>query len=219
MRSSNERNGPLEDTAYREMRLLSEVQSTPDTSQRSLSRRLGIALGMTNLLLRRLAQKGYVRITHARWRGWVYALTPAGFSRKVQLTVSYIQRFLDHYQAVRQTFREELEPLGLNAESRVLLYGAGEFAELVYLGLKELEIERVDIVAPTGTRPSRFLGMPVREAETVQPEDYDWVVVAFLNEAGAGYSELQTLGIAPEKVVTLFAHAGAQRSPEVKERI
>ena len=170
MRSKPEHNDRLDSDLYRELSLLSAVQSTPETSQRDLARRLGIALGLTNLLLRNLAKKGYVRITRTGWRRWFYALTPAGFSRKVELTVAYIHRFLDHYQRVRQTLMAELEPLRLTAESRVAIYGAGDLAEMGYLVLKDLGIEEIEGFTKEDMMPGQFVGMPVRDGATRRPE-------------------------------------------------
>ena len=130
MRSKDEHSDLPGGHSYRELRLLSEIEYTPEVSQRELSRRAGSALGMTNLLLRNLAQKGYIRMTQAGWKRWIYALTPKGFSLKVQLTLTYVQRVLDHYGQVRQTLREQLEPLALNRESRVAILGTGELPDL-----------------------------------------------------------------------------------------
>ena len=211
MRSQREQQNSTDDSSYRELRLLSEVQGTPEVTQRDLSRRVGIALGLTNVLLRHLAQKGYVRVTRAGWKRWLYTLTPEGFSRKIQLTVAYIHRSLDHYKKVRQTLREELEPLALNEESRIAMYGTGEFAELVYLGLREIEIEEIDIFGPRSPGSGKFLGMLVHDVETLRPERYDRVVVALLRGSEASYVELREAGVAPEKLVTFFADREARR--------
>ena len=63
---------------------------------------------------------------------------------------------------MRQTLRGQLEPLGLNEESRVAICGTGEFAELVYLGLKELGIDEIDVFASESPGGRRFLGLPAR---------------------------------------------------------
>ena len=212
MRPQKERHRPLEGSFYGEMRVLSELGRAPEISQRSLARRVGVSLTLTNRLLRNLAQKGYIRVSQASWRGWLYTLTPAGFSRKVHLTVSYIHRFLGHYQRIRQTLREELEPLGLNRESRVAIYGpvlsgadgTREFAELVYLGLKELGIEEIDIVVADNGQSDRFLGLPVRDVRTIQPEEYDRIVLVLLKDTEAASLELRERGVAPDKLVSLF---------------
>ena len=206
MRSRSEHEELTDPLTYRDLQLLTEVEATPEITQRVLSRRVGIALGLTNVLLRNLAQKGYVRITQAGWKRWLYTLTPEGFSHKVRLTVAYIHRFLDHYQRVRQTLRSELEPLALNEESRVAIYGTGEFAELVYLGLKELGIAEIDIFGRRGSAGQRFLGMPVQDVATLHPEGYDRILVALLGELEAPLGDLQQLGASSQKLVTFFSN-------------
>ena len=207
MRSNHEHKDSSEDSSYRELRLLSEVYTTPQATQRDLSRRLGIALGLTNAVMRNLAEKGYVRVTHASWKRWLYAITPAGFTRKIHLTVAYIHRFVDHYQKVRQTLRQELEPLDLNAESRVAIYGTGELAELVYLGLRDTGIEEIDIFAPMNTSDGKFLGMRVQHTESISQEDYDRVIIASLHGVDSKREELALAGVPQQKIVTLLSEA------------
>ena len=205
-----ERHRPLEGSSYGEMRVLTEIERTPDISQRNLARQVGVSLTLTNRLLHQLAQKGYIRIYRASWRGWLYTLTPSGFSRKVHLTLSYVNRFVGHYQRVRQTIREELEPLGLNPESRLAIYspvleaGERELAELVYLGLKELGIEEVDVFAPGATGGVKFLGQPVNGIGALRQEHYDQVVFVSLSPSEPGWVELRDRGVPAEKLVTLF---------------
>jgi len=208
-RSEHEQSDPIQPEGYRELRLLSELEDNPEVTQRQLASRLGIALGLTNVLLRNLAQKGYVRATQARWKRWLYALTPDGFSHKLRLTVGYISRVLDHYQHVRETLREQLQPLALNQESRVAIYGTGEFAELVYLGLREIGIEEIDFYSSTQPDGRKFLGMTVRDPATLHPEEYDRVVVALLGDVRL--DELEGLVTSPDNVVTFFGNETAER--------
>ena len=197
-----------DDPSEKELRLLSEVYRDPEASQRAVSRRLGIALGLTNLMLRNLATKGYIRVSRAGWRRWLYALTPAGISRKLQLTIAFVQRFLGQYQRVRQMLRREMQDLALNEESRVAVYGTGEFAELVYLALKELAIEEVDIFSLDHQPMRKFLGIWVRDIATLQPEQYDRVVIAELSCPESTVRELQARYVRPEQLVTFFRDQG-----------
>ena len=205
MRSSNEHKNVADGHSYRELRLLSEIERNPEASQRELAQRIGSALGMTNYLLRNLAQKGYIRVTKAGWKRWLYAVTPTGFARKVQLTVSYIQRVLDHYGEVRQTLREVFDLLPLNPESRVAVYGVNDFAELVFLGLKEVGVDEIDFYSQGDQAGSRFLGIQVRELKTLPVESYDLVLVADLGPKDANVTDLLEAGVPPEKVVTFFS--------------
>ena len=97
---------------HRELRMLSEVEGYPNITQRELSSRIGMALGLTNLLLRQMTLKGYVRVSQASWKKRIYTLTPSGISRKVRLTLNYVTSVLDEFKEVRLTLNRRLEPLG-----------------------------------------------------------------------------------------------------------
>jgi len=204
MRSDLEQQKLAEPIDARELRLLAEVEFAPEATQRELSKRSGMALGLTNLMLRGLAQKGYIRATRAGWKRWLYNLTPKGFSRKLHLTIAYVHRVMDHYQSVRSTLREQIEPLNLNAESRVAIIGAGEFAKLVYLGLREIGIDEIDVYDDDKIEGARFLGIPIRSIATLIGANYDRVVLGSLGVTADAYIKFSSLDVSPEKLVVFF---------------
>ena len=203
MRSSNEHSKGLEGTSYRELRLLEEVDRSPDLSQRQLARQLGIALGVANLLIRSLAGRGYIRVTHLGWRRWVYVITPKGMARKLNLTLGYIERFFQHYRRVRQLLREDISSLPLNRESRVAIVGTSEMAELAYLALKDTGVDDIDVFEKEPTRPN-FLGMPVRELASIEPADYAKVVIVDSRDSDVVRNELYASGVTDAQVVELL---------------
>ena len=71
---------------HRELHLLEALHGDQRITQRRLSTKLGIALGLTNLYLKRLVRKGYVKcvtVPHNRMR---YLVTPRGIAEKTRLT-------------------------------------------------------------------------------------------------------------------------------------
>jgi DNA-binding MarR family transcriptional regulator len=207
MRIDGERKKSSDNSVEDEMHLLYEIDSQPDSSQRTLAARIGIALGLTNILIRRLVEKGYVRVSKAGWKRWVYTLTPAGISHKTRLTVSYIQRFLGHYQQVRQMLREELASMDLHTESRIAVCGTGSTAEIVYLALRELEIEEIDFYEKNPEPGQRFVGMLLRNVTTLDPEAYDKVIVTQLENNYLNLEILDGIAISPGKLETLFPNS------------
>jgi hypothetical protein len=204
MRSGYEQNDLGGGSTLRELELLSEVEKDPQVTQRQLSGRVSIALGLTNIMLRNLAQKGYLRATQSGWKRWCYSLTPEGFSHKIRLTAAYIHRVLDHYQRVRQTLREQLEPLALNVESRIAIYGTGEFAELVYLGIREIGIEEIDVFGTNESHDTKFLGLPVQDVVLLKPDQYDRILIGSLADSGALRAQLAEVGVGSENLVSFF---------------
>ena len=92
MRSVHEQNDSFDNVSEREMLALEQIESNPEITQRQLSKNIGIALGLTNVLVKNLAQKGYIKASQAGWKRWLYNLTPEGISHKINLTQKYIIR-------------------------------------------------------------------------------------------------------------------------------
>lgn len=187
-----------------ELEILSELEDTPDITQRELSKRVGIALGLTNLLVRNLTKKGYLRVSQATWKRRLYTLTPEGFSHKIRLMTGYVNRFLHDYSKVRQSLRVQLDSLPLNLESRIALYGSGEFAELVYLGLREFGVDEIAVYRENGTDSGKFLGIQIQALSDLDSDSYDWVIVGQLHGLDSFRTRLEDQGVAKEKLVTFF---------------
>ena len=193
----------LEGGVYRELRLLEEVESSAEISQRHLARRLNVALGVANLLMRTLVRKGYIRASRVRWKRWVYVLTPAGVAHKVGLTIAYIERFVDHYKRVRGLLRTELAALDIDAGSNVAIYGTTELAEMIFLALKELGVAKIDFF-DREQREKAFLGQTVWGLDHVATGDYAIVLVAHTTEVPSRLAELQAGGLPSGRVVALL---------------
>jgi len=189
---------------YRDLHLLNEVANTPDITQRALSRRIGVALGLTNLMLRRLAKKGYIKITGTKRSRIRYLITPQGILEKSRLTYEFIQYSLQLYGRVRRSLREQLASLGQTGRRRILLCGTGELAEIAFLTIREMGLEFVGVVAESPDR-RRFLGYPVKKISEVSTADYDWMVVtsARWEDGDEAAKRLIVLGVPADRILTL----------------
>jgi predicted transcriptional regulator len=68
--------------AHRDLKLLEAVEADSRVTQRGLSTQLGIALGLTNIYLKRLVRKGYVKCVNVQSNRITYLLTPTGIAEK-----------------------------------------------------------------------------------------------------------------------------------------
>lgn len=115
-----------------------------------LAQKLAIALGLTNLYLKRLAREGYIKVTTIPPNRIKYLLTPKGIAEKTRLTYAYMEYSLQLYRQTRVALRESLIPLAQAGHRRVVLCGTGEMAELAYLTLRELGLELAGVVDEDG---------------------------------------------------------------------
>jgi DNA-binding MarR family transcriptional regulator len=193
-------------TDARDLEILTAIGEGRPLSQRALAARLGVALGLVNLYLRRLSRKGYVKITEfpskpAARKRLRYLLTPKGLAEKSRLTWEHMAYALHLYQRARQTLRESLSLLPGNGAKRVALCGAGEAAELAYLTLRESGLEPVGVFDREGG--ARFLDFAVRPLAELASADVDVVVLATFDAPEPALAALAALGVPRERVLTL----------------
>ena len=197
---------------------MEEVDGSANLSQRKIAGQLGIALGVANLLVRSLAKKGYIKVNRLGWKRWAYVLTPAGIARKVNLTVAYVQRFIEHYQRVRYLLREDIQSLPLNSESRVALIGTSELAELAYLALRDMEVEDIYVYQINPTKP-KFLGIEVNALASMDPGQFAKIVVAVRQDSEDVLERLHEAGALESQVVQLLQQPGQITQPEAEQKV
>ena len=128
--------------------LLNAIEEEPNTTQKDLATRLGVAVGMVNSYLKRVIYKGYVKTKNLERRRLRYLLTPSGIKEKTRLTYEFLKYSYFFIREVRARVREALRPFVEQGHSRVIFYGSGELAELAYLTVRELGMELVGVVDP-----------------------------------------------------------------------
>ncbi len=186
--------------AHRDLKLLEEVAKDSRVTQRSLATKLGIALGLTNIYLKRLVRKGYIKCVNVQSNRITYLITPRGIAEKARLTYEFMDYSLHLYGEVRQHLRAALAQCAA-ADKRVAIYGRGEAAELAYLSLREVGLEPVAIFDEANGH--EFLGIPVRSIAEHEQVAYDLVIVATLERSGAQLATLLKLGIPTDKLFPL----------------
>jgi DNA-binding MarR family transcriptional regulator len=192
----------MEPEAQRNLEILTELARGEPVTQRGLAERLGIALGLTNLYLKRLARKGHIKITTIPPHRVRYLLTPKGLAEKTRLTYEYMEYSMRLYRDTRRTLREALLPVLRRGGRRVAIYGTTEAAELAFLTLRELGLEVTAVFAEDGEAGS-FLGLPVRPLAELTPAGQDVVVVASFTRADGVVATLTARGLSRAQIATL----------------
>ena len=140
--------------------ILTEVGEGSRTSQVTLARRVGVAVGLVNALLRRLIRNGFIKFKEAPAKRYIYYLTPSGFAEKSRLLADYIDVSLRFFREARTDYLVLFEDASRQGIRRVVLVGAGELAEIAVVAAWQAEVELVGVVDPALNR-SRFAGQQV----------------------------------------------------------
>lgn len=185
----------------RDLLLLKEVERDGAVTQRSLASKLGVALGLTNLYLKRLARKGYIKITTIPSHRVRYLLTPQGFTEKSRLTYLYMEYSLSHYREMRARLREALSHAVKKGTKRVVIYGTGELAEMAYLSLREMHMTLVGFV--DDNQQEAFLSYPVWPPEALREWEFDAVLLADIGQTARHREMLGRYHVPDVKILAL----------------
>lgn len=191
--------------ARRDLSLLEAVEENSRVTQRSLANRVGIALGLTNIYLKRLSRKGFIKCVNLQPNRITYLITPKGIAEKMRLTYEFMDYSLQLYSEVRRHLRAVLRDRA-QADRRVAIFGRGEAAEIAYLSLKELGLEPIAVFDEAS---GRFLGMPVKPIAEHADVPYDVIIVATFDPNRRAVADLVRLGIPEDKLLPLRQHGKA----------
>ena len=95
-------------------------------TQRELASRTGLSLGMTNALLRRFAERGWVKLTRLSAKSVHYALTPEGMSEVARRTAGYFRRAARSAEQYRARLEQFVMRAKRDGARTLVLAGASE---------------------------------------------------------------------------------------------
>ena len=125
-----------------EVLILEELEKNSDITQRELSEKTGLSLGMVNLLLKKFIKKGFVKLERLNSKSFRYILTPEGFKEKSEKTIEYIKRYYNKTLIIKENIERIIRVYGRNRT--YILFGKDrEMKEIIEGILKELNVDYI----------------------------------------------------------------------------
>ena len=86
--------------------LLHRLELHPEYTQRALSREMGVSLGKVNYCMKKLTEKGLIKLTNFTHNhnklSYAYLLTPSGVEEKARLTFLFLKRKVKEYEVLKE---------------------------------------------------------------------------------------------------------------------
>jgi len=152
--------------ALHELDILKHVEQDSHLSNRLAARKLGVSLKLAHEVLKQMVQKGLLHITKVNSRRWDYFLTPHGISEKTRLTLEFLEFSMRFYREARQRSSQICRDLAEAGQHHVALLGAGNLAEIVYLGVHQWGLTLTAVYDPV--KRGDFMGIAVQPIERLQ---------------------------------------------------
>ena len=146
-------------SAETEIDLLEKIlESSSDIRQRDLARIIGLSLGMANAILKRLVQKGLLKIQKVNNRNIRYVVSPRGMERIARRSYRYFRQTVKNVVYYKEAIEELLDLVKARGVTEIVLIGPSDLDFIVeHLCAKHrLALRRAGKTAPELNR-QRFL--------------------------------------------------------------
>ncbi|MEW6408747.1 MAG: winged helix-turn-helix transcriptional regulator [Nitrospirota bacterium] len=181
------------------LRLLNEISQDSTLTQRKLSTRLGVALGLTNALIKRLVKKGYIKITTIPKNRIKYLITPKGIKEKTRLTYEYTICSIHYLKNARENIVKSLSVLSKKGVNDVLFCGDGEMAELVHISLGECNLNLVGVIDDKKVGKS-FHGHKISDFDDIDKLKFDAIIITSDRDEEGYYNKLIEQHVDQDKI-------------------
>jgi DNA-binding CsgD family transcriptional regulator len=141
-----------------DLTILEQIETEPDTTQATLAERLGVAVGTINWHMKRLIQKGYVKVKKAERHKLRYIITPEGITLRAHLMIDYVQSSFSLYRLVRDRSLNAITTLKEHGISHVQVDGDGEVADICRLTCLE---QGLHIVSDHHSPKMKVIGLKI----------------------------------------------------------
>jgi predicted transcriptional regulator len=175
------------------LEVLSAVERDSRITQRSLSRELGIALGLANAYLKRCAKKGLIKIQQVPLNRYAYYITPKGFAEKSRLTAKYLAISFNFFRDAREQCTGLFEQSAARGIRTLALAGDGDLAEIAVLSATDTQV-RIACVIDGASANASCAGRPVvsdlKAAQALAADGLDAIVITDVRAPQVTYEEI-----------------------------
>ena len=188
---------------YRSLQILDELSNNDSLTQRDLSSRLGIALGLVNSYIKNLVKKGFITVKTIPTKRYAYYLTPKGFTEKTRLTYDLLHDYTRVYREARRNFTQLFHELEASGMKTVIFAGADETAEIAYITLQETDLKLVGVVDEANTG-NKFFNRDIQPLSAIKHMKYDSIIVTTYVKRDAVTKELIAHGVSKKYLRGIF---------------
>jgi DNA-binding MarR family transcriptional regulator len=124
----------------KEFAVIKEIESSYFPDQRDIATKTGISLGLTNLIIKRLIKKGYIKAKQLNRRKIHYILTPKGFKEKAKKSYNFVVKTIEMVGLIKNKIQELIVQQVKDGATNFVIIGNNELADIAEIVFKNLNI-------------------------------------------------------------------------------
>ncbi len=206
-----------------QLHIMQQIAKDPHVTQASLARQCSLSVAMVNNYMKELCSTGLLEYQRKSSKTVSYHLTLAGQQAVADTTHSLFQELVRQFANAKEKVRDCLISNGCGELRRVVLFGSGDLAELVFHALDAVNVNIVGVCDDDPARIGRdWCGREVLNSSQIRFIAPDAIILAADNRFDELYSNLSCLQDRGIRVICLngnFASTPPQRHEASSPRI
>jgi len=122
-----------------------------------------------------MVDRGLLHVRKLHSRRWDYFLTPEGITEKARLTYEFLDFSMQFYHEARKLSSLVCRQLAENGSKKVAFVGAGDLAEIVYLGVQEWGLKLTEVFDENNK--VKFIGHLIKPLNNIPQSEADAIIV------------------------------------------
>ncbi len=193
---------------YKEFMILDMIEKDPHITQRQMSQELGVAVSMVNSYLDTYEQAGYLKREYKSSKSVEYLITKSGIERKEVLNIGFLKSAQLLYNTAKENIVSYLNRIADQGFTNILLYGAGEVAEIMLNAIVFDNSSRVKILGVIDDNEEKY-GTQIVGSNILPPSElaninHDGVLVSSYTNQTMIIARLKNLNEPDSKVLSFF---------------
>ncbi len=165
----------------RELEILEKIENNGHLTQRDLSKEIGKALGLVNLLLKKMVKKGWIKVKNVDAKKIRYLITPEGAREKSSLLYKRVESTIHFYLTAKKVIKDKIIHLKNEGVKNVSIYGISHISEILFIVLKELGLE-LDYVVDDNVNERSWFGYKVIDMDDFFENNAKVLILASFNK-------------------------------------
>lgn len=178
------------------LEILEHVDENPQLTNRILAAKLGCSVKLAHSVLSGMVERGLLHVKKLHSRRWDYFLTPKGISEKARLTYEFLNFSMQFYSEARKRSSQVCRDIAEENMKNVAFLGAGELAEITYLGVKEWGLNLVEVY---DDNHEHLLGLQSKPLEEFTGTDAEVIIVCLYETSKPMSEKYLPANITPDK--------------------
>ncbi len=130
----------LKDSEYK---IIEVLNNNHHVTQRDIAQKTGLSLGLTNIMVKRLIKKGFVKIKNMNKRKILYHLTPKAMIEKTQRMYNYFERTMRDVVTIKEKIQQAILEKWNGQYSEIVIVGKDEISEIARWAVENMDGKKI----------------------------------------------------------------------------